>query len=597
MLVPPQTNVHDELPQVEIPVVEISSPPSGDALDLLPPSKRDLSDKKRKGVFYTPDAAAQLLAEWSIRNANDIILEPSFGGCGFLEAALNQLGSLGAENPHGQLLGCDVDPNAFDYLVKLLEGSTAQQNFKLKDFLGVVPSDFQVNSVDAVIGNPPYVSWHNMLPSQRESASKVLLPNGESLNNKGSLWTFFLAHSLQFLNTGGRMAWILPGSFIYADYAAPLRAIISEQFSRTLAVMLEQRIFLNEGTEESSIILLCEDYKPKARGQSGELMRLALVATLPELKNTIQAWTDKLPTGFEWDQEANRLLLPEAVMRAYDSHCHVPSYTNLGTLVKIRIGLVTGDNSFFVLKSSQATKLKIPKKALRPIIARQAHFRGLQVTDEDLNQLVNDDVKCLLLNTNCYKDKRISYYISRYLNTYPKENIAANRTFAKRKPWHQIAQEHTPDGFFSCMNWHGPMLVLNPAQATCTNTVYRIQFESTLFTHEFVKQHVAVSLQSTFSQLSAEISGRSCGSGALKLEPSEAGRIGLLLPPAHADASPVFDQIDTLLREGHVAEARRAADQFLIEYGLLTTEEVAVLDLGLRTLRKIRRGDRSPTTD
>jgi adenine-specific DNA-methyltransferase len=587
---------HATFLQVETPVVESTTDNTIDASHLLPPSKRSVSDKKRKGVFYTPDTAAQLLAAWSISRATDTILEPSFGGCGFLDAVINRLNELESQTPYYQIIGSDVDITAFDYLAELLGEQPTESHFKYKDFLSVTPDDFPIKEVDAVIGNPPYVSWHNMLPSQRTSASKVTLPDGNSLNSKGSLWTFFVAHSLHFLKPGGRMAWILPGSFIYADYAAPLRAIISEQFSRSLAVMLEQRIFVSEGTEESSIILLCEGYKPSPLlEEQQQPMRLALSSTLDDLQNTVAAWANREVVGFEWDQQANRLLVPSAVMQVYDDLCHSPAFARLGTLVKIRIGLVTGDNSFFVLKRSQAQELRLPARSLRPIVARQAHFRGLQVTEEDLQQLADSDVRCLLLNTNLYRDARKPTALSQYLKSYPVEDIKVNRTFAKRSPWHQIAQEAVPDGFFSCMNWHGPVLVLNPADTTCTNTVYRVQFENNLFAAPEIRKHVSVVLQSTFSQFSAELSGRSCGSGALKLEPSEAARIALLLPANDADAVEAFNQIDVHLRAGEITEARNCADLFLVQQGLLTMDDIAILESGLKILRNIRRGSRRPT--
>lgn len=590
------TGLHPESHQAETPVIKEShSIFLSDALNLIPPSKRGVSEKKRKGVYYTPDEAADLLAEWGIRKPTDTVLEPSFGGCGFLDATLNILKLIGVSKPHNQLFGCDIDPEAFVHLSRLFGTQNYSRNFKRRDFLQVSPEDFQVGGVDVVIGNPPYVSWHNMLPSQRETAAKVVLPSGEILNQKSSLWAFFVAHSLHYLKSGGRMAWILPGSFIYADYAAPLRAIISQQFTRSLAIMLEQRIFVNEGTEESSVILLCEGYEPSILDQpSLRPLHFVLASTLPELQTSIRRWANNQSVGVEWDQQANRLLVPTGVMETYDRLCASRHFKKLGALVRIRIGLVTGDNSFFVVKKSKARELNIPLKLFRQIVARQAHFRGLQVTQDDLLMLTNENLRCLLLNTNLCKGKRKPKSLIDYLSTYPQNDIDDNRTFAKREPWHQIAQEVTPDGFFTCMNWSGPVLVLNGAQTTCTNTIYRVDFDQPLFDSPDIKQQTAVCLQSTFSQFSAEISGRSYGSGALKLEPSEASRIALLLPPTDADASVAFDQIDICLRRGQVAGAREIADQFLIQHGLLTESDTGMLKEGLSILRNIRRGDRSP---
>ncbi len=68
--------------------------PSAVEASKLPPNKRTVTAKKRHGVFYTPDPASRLLTKWAIRSAADRVLEPSFGGCGFLQAAKDRLTAL-----------------------------------------------------------------------------------------------------------------------------------------------------------------------------------------------------------------------------------------------------------------------------------------------------------------------------------------------------------------------------------------------------------------------------------------------------------------------------------------------------------------------
>lgn len=578
---------------------EVPMPTAGQLLELtdkisetLPPSKRGLSDKKRRGVFYTPDKAAQLLTEWSIRKSDDTVLEPSFGGCGFLESALEELTKLGASSPQKQLLGCDIDPVAFTHLTQLLGDTPEDAYFKQKDFLEVSPSDFAVNQVDAIIGNPPYVSWHNMLHEQRKSANAVNIPNGSSLSSKGSLWTFFLAHSLHFLKPGGRMAWILPGSFLYADYANNLRKSISQLFTHKLAIMLSQRLFVEAGTEESTIILLAEDYQPQS--ESAATLCFASVSTLAHVPEVINKWNSRELDEKVWGKGVGHLLIPDKVLQAYDLLNENDASHKLSDLARIRIGLVTGDNSFFVLTAQEAEKLNIPSESVRPVVTRQAHLTGLQVKHEDLETLKQKKAKCLLINT---EHQEMSPELITYINTYPAADLKGNRTFSKREPWYRIVQEKTPDAFFSCMNWYGPQLVLNSAATTCTNTVYRVEFLEPQKMTLSMRQALAISLQSTYSQLSAELSGRIYGTGALKLEPSDAKRIQVLLPTNDVASESVFNWLDELLRQGEAGEARQLADLFLIDQGLLTVETVEVLQSGLATLRNIRRGTRKPFVD
>lgn len=564
---------------------------SEDITKLLPPSKRGLSSKKRNGVFYTPNEASRLLTEWSIRTAEDTVFEPSFGGCGFLESALNRLQALGAEAPHMQLLGCDVDPTAFTYLTELLDDTPSDKHFKRADFLQVVPEEFSIKQVDAVIGNPPYVSWHNMLPEQRLSASTVAFPNGSRLNNKGSLWTFFIAHSLRFLRSGGRMAWILPGSFIYADYAAALREAIANSFTHSLAIMLAERIFVDAGTEESTVILLAEGFQ--THSDKVNSLRFVSASTLAQVPTILSQWNTNKEIGQVWAGQANRLILALPVLQTYDRLLANSACQELGKLAKIRIGLVTGDNSFFVLTKKKAERLGLASKSLRPIIARQLHLRGLQVTAQDLEELESKDAKCLLLNTSISMSA-MPAALQDYLKTYNESDIKDNRTFNKRKPWYQIALEAVPDAFFTCMSWYGPQLILNQTATTCTNTVYRVEFSYPTECTPEVRQQLSITLQSTFSQLSAELNGRSYGSGALKLEPSEVKRIALLLPPPDSAAQVVFEKIDLCLRQGKAGDARQLADQYLVEQGLLGQEDAAILQAGLEILRNLRRGTRRP---
>jgi adenine-specific DNA-methyltransferase len=470
--------------------------------ELIPPSKRTVTDKKRHGVFYTPDLASGLLTKWAIQAATDRVLEPSFGGCGFLQAAKDRLTALAVSVPEQQLYGCDIDPHAFEVLTTLLADTPNPYHFKEQDFLTVNSSDLPVEGVETVIGNPPYVSWHNMLPSQRRAA-KLIDPQG-TLSGNASLWAYFVLHSLQFLKIGGRMAWILPGSFLYADYSPALRRVLALKFSRTIAILLEQRLFRSEGTEESSVILLCEGFQQAPQ----EELHLTSVQSLDELSTAIDAWSIGQQTGAPWGQHASRVLAPQRALALYATLERHHQKVRLGELAKIRIGSVTGDNNFFVLSKDKAQQLAIPQKALQPIVARFVHCRGLQVTQPDLAELTAQGQRCLLLTTSA--DTFQHPAVKSYIASYPEESIKLNRTFNKRLLWYQIEDKLVPDAFFSCVRSQGPVLILNEAQATCTNTIYRIWFQQAISAN--VRRQIATSLQSTFSLFSAEIEVRAFGS-------------------------------------------------------------------------------------
>ena len=81
--------------------------------DYVCPAEADVARRRSLGVYYTPRSAASLLARWAIRWGDDTVLEPSFGGCTILEAAVKRLRSLGCAAPADQLFGIRHRPLGF----------------------------------------------------------------------------------------------------------------------------------------------------------------------------------------------------------------------------------------------------------------------------------------------------------------------------------------------------------------------------------------------------------------------------------------------------------------------------------------------------
>lgn len=539
-----------------------------------------LSDKKSLGAYYTPGKAARVLANWAIKKPTDIILEPSFGGCEFLISTKERLEQLGNNNPDRKLYGCDIDPNAFVFLQSLLPKADTSKHFKQLDFLLTRQHTFP--KADVVIGNPPYVSRHNMKEVQREAAWATAELAGITISKKASLWVYFVLHSLNFLKEGGRIAWILPGSFIYADYSVALRSTLINNFSRCLAIELKERLFTQEGTEESSVIILCEGYK-RSGGSEIEIVSASTVLVAEEL---IAKWAKSVVVGMKLQQRPLLSLMSLESSICYQRLLQSPKASKLGDLLDLTIGIVTGDAKFFVLTKKDAEARRLPAVALQSILSKFAHCQGMELTTEDMHELRDTNKRCLLLDTRLVTGT--DEHLDSYLASYPEIKRLNNKTFIKRTEWHQPDDGVRPDAFFSCMQANGPVLVLNNTGTLCTNSIYRAVFSAS--TPLAKQQVIAVSLQSTFSQFAAEVEGRTYGSGALKLEPSEGKRIALLLPQDFADVSVVFSKIDGHLRSGNREVARQEADAYLISKKLISQEAVTILAASLKEFRKGRKG-------
>jgi adenine-specific DNA-methyltransferase len=544
--------------------------------------------KKQNGVYYSPAEITAILCSWAIRSPHDMLLEPSFGGCGFLRACIQRLQELGSANPGTNLFGCDISDEAFCYLRNTHGLHPPPGHFLQTDFLSLEPPAFLGQEFDAVIGNPPYVSHHNMGTEQKRSVQSACKANDWQLDKKASLWTYFVLHSMRFLKPGGRAAWLLPASMIFADYGRQVRELLFRRFDKCLVVWIGERLFLTEGTEERTVVLLCEGYDNDEKVGSKSF---GYVANVSDLEMIIGNWRQGL-WKTQYPEGRPVLVAMGAQARAnYMDLVATPDTTLLGNLCKIQIGIVTGANEFFIIDSATATTANLPDEVLSPILAKFHFASGLAVTAEDINLARERKERCLLVDTSGVEE--ISGALAEYLASFPADKLDSIKTFKKRIHWHRPSDERIPDAFFPYMQDSGPWLVQNTAKLLSTNTVHRVFFNDSVTPN--MRKLVAISILSTFSQLSAEIEGRIYGSGVLKHEPSEAERIAILLPSGLkcVDIDSAFASIDKLWRTGQKDEAHRKADEFILRHFYhdvaKRAEVVALLTEQLAFIRSMRR--------
>lgn len=549
----------------------------------------DIDEKKRLGAFYTPSALSDILASWAIRSPAELILEPSFGGCGFLKSAADRLQCIGAKNWQKHLYGCDIDARAFNFLSATFGRLVDLSHYELCDFLTFEDKSGWPSAFDAVIGNPPYVPYQSIPPKERKAAIERLSRFRIKLDLRSSLWAYFVALGLTFLGENGRIAWVLPGSLTQANYANGLRRILKSKFQRAHCFLIQERLFLYEGTDEQTVVLLADGYKPKAIIGTQDLP-VSVVKNVGELQRKITEWDN----GVIQSHSMRRNIALEGLRykSAYETLLAEDSCKTLGTYLDVRIGLVTGDNKFFVLSPSEAREKGLHGNSLRPILAKFSSVAGVRFKNEDHNADKVADKRCLLIHTD--SRPATSDGIERYLSSYPEEKLKTVSTFKKRKSWFQTDDKNIPHAFLPVMCHLGPRLALNAAQINCTNTLYRVYFKK--LDNKTEQKMLCISLLSTFSQISAEMEGRKYGSGVLKHEPREAERIRVLMPVIEdwRLIEKEHKKIDGLLREGKTDKAREAADIFILgQIDALNIKEY--LDKILKELRAHRHARRSKT--
>jgi len=544
----------------------------------------DSRRKKDLGAFYTHQGLTDLICAWSVQAPDATVLEPSFGGCGFLRSTHDRLTKIGSSSSVNQIFGCDIDTNAFLLLADVFEQPVDLTRYHEGDFLDQQFPSSWPKAFDAVVGNPPYLPYRKIDVIRRETVLSQLNNLGLNLDRRASLWAYFVALSVPYTATGGRAAWVLPSSFLYANFSNGLRKFVAENFEDVRAFELKERQFLLEGTEEKTVVLLCKGKLEYRQGHVCSDIPLDQCAGVKDLQAAIQKWDEGRAKSVShcgtsvFDSLSERPKHMVARLRAN------PVCKPLGDFLRVRIGLVTGNNAFFLLSDDEREALNLDPSELQSVLPRFQFAQGMQFSQLDHSKLLENGGKGYLVSEDDLDESSDS--IKAYLARYPQSEIDKCSTFKKRPIWCRTDDEAVPDAFFPVMQHNGPRLVLNQSGINCTNSVHRVYFKPALT--KIQQKMVALSLLSTFSQISAEACGRSYGSGALKHEPREAEKIEVLMPELHPKTvSAAFTRVDRMLRDGNLEEVRQFVDQLIL--GAIEQQDLAsstvLLRSGLKQLR------------
>jgi adenine-specific DNA-methyltransferase len=543
------------------------------------------AEDKLLGRFYTPSNLAVAMTEWAIRSMTDRAIDPSYGGCAFFAAAADRLAELGAKAPMDQLYGVDIDRSAPKHLAALArsfgaDSTLSENNFRTADFLSLSHRSF-ATGVNCILSNPPYVRHHRLTSDQIETARATLGAHADGLSYRASYWAYFVLHSLTFLSPGGRLAVVLPSAFLNADYAGPVRQALASQFRLVRVAVLKERVFRD--AQESAVVVLADGFKETSRQTTLEVQE-SVESLLSWCRNDTKP--DELPFALARDAlDWRSHLIGESASDAFRKTIARTDCKRLGDLSRLRIGVVTGANKFFILSDDEVHALKLPTSVLRRIVSGSRQLPDLSLTEKAFDELrlSGRSVWLLAVPQSCRSAPVMEYTAS------SEATRAATAYHSRlRDPWYSISDLESPDAFLTYVNGRAPRIILNRANALCTNALHRIRWRGPLDVS--AQRGLALSFLTSLSGLSAEISGRSTGGGALKLEPSDAKRVRLLVPPlGSAKVKEGWKEACAHLAAGAWDQARDVADTtILLGCGGVSRQTIKLLQQAQDQLHELR---------
>jgi adenine-specific DNA-methyltransferase len=499
----------------------------------------------RPGVVQTPDGIAKVLAEWALRNRCDAGVEPSCGEGAILDAMLARLSEFGnlSANPV-RVTGIEVSgPDAQRTKLRLQEKYRIPIDVRATGYFSYLAGR-EMGEADAIVGNPPFLRSAEMPSGERDLALSLLEAWGWEPTRGMNAWVYFLLGSISLLRPGGRIAMVIPAELLQADYAKSVRHALSREFGKVTVVIIRGSIF--HQVDQKTLLVL---------GEKGGPPMLTFAAASPQellcgtLKLILPANPEAPPFG-RWDS----YLLPARERSVMQRIQRAVGTIALGECASVDVGVVTGQNSFFLLTNSEIRMLAA-RPVTRRVLGRTRFLKGLWLVGRDWGDIENESPSNLLAIS---PEVSISSQLEAYIAEGEEIGLARQYKCSIRDPWYSIPSTWVPDAFLSRQFGTHPRLCVNKVDATCTDTILRVNINPCLR-----RESVAARFVNSMTFAHAELVGRRYGGGVLELMPRDAERLRIPEPGFSAPTA-VTQELDKCLRDGDVEAALDVGDHLFL---------------------------------
>lgn len=454
------------------------------------------AEHKANGAYYTPDAVVRSLVSWAVRDETDAMLDPSCGDGRFLMGHVNAV-------------GIELDPCSAAVAKAQAPGALVHEG----DFFSWAAHTEA--RFDCATGNPPFIRYQRFKGEVRKLALELCARFGVKFSGLASSWAPFLVAAGGLVRTGGRISFVVPAEIGHAPYAAPLIEWLCGHFAHVQLVAVREKLF-PELSEDCWLLY--------AEGAGGSTQAVAMTVQDRFIaSNAPPAPTVRIPLvdwRTTWNRRLRPFLLTDAARSIYTLATEETATRRLGELGKVGIGYVTGANSFFHLRASEAAHWQIPDQFLQPAIRNGRMLPSTVLNRASLDRLMRDDQPINLLRL--HRGQELPREVLNYLNSPAGHEAREAYKCRVRDPWYVVPDVKVPHYFLSYMSGRSVGLVRNDAGATCPNTLHCV----TLSDRSSIAA-INAARATPFFQLSCEVEGHPLGGGMLKLEPREAARIAI----------------------------------------------------------------------
>jgi adenine-specific DNA-methyltransferase len=494
----------------DIDIIETSRVVLQEELD----GQKTQAERNRLGQFATPTALAQDILQYAAT------LLPPGQGVRFFDPAIgtgafySALRKVFPEERIEEAMGFEIDPHYAKPGAQLWADSTL--TIKLSDFTHAEdPKGFNL-----IICNPPYVRHHHLKNGNKARLQlRTQQASGMKISGLAGLYCHFLGLAHSWMTDGGIAGWLIPSEFMDVNYGRAVKRYLLEQVTLLRIHRFDPNDVQFADALVSSAIVWFRKSPPPADHSVTFTFGGKLLA--PKLTRIVSA--SAIANESKWTR------FPAADVRSLSQG------PILSEFFKVKRGLATGDNSYFILSEEKIIERGFPLTVFKPILPSPRYLPGDQVNAR-IDGTPDIERRLFLLDTRLSEDEIRKTFpaLYRYLEEGKEQDMDKGYLCRHRRPWY--SQENRPPPPIVCTyigrsdtkSGRPFRFILNKSQATVAN-VYLAMYPTArlargLEADPTLIERVWTSLNLlTADELLRE--GRVYGGGLHKLEPRELGNV------------------------------------------------------------------------
>jgi alpha-ketoglutarate-dependent taurine dioxygenase/tRNA1(Val) A37 N6-methylase TrmN6 len=309
---------------------------------------------------------------------------------------------------------------------------------------------------DAVICNPPYLRHHLLAAGEKARlAARYRARLGLEISALSTSYVYFFLEALGRVRDGGLLVFVVPADFLDARFGEGLKRALVEQTRPEQILLFDRERLAFDGVLTTSAIVVARKGAPP-RGHTVALREPVLsegaVASPPA---NVRAISSAAP-GARWTSFFGRREQALADLSAGRPR-------RLDEYLKIRRGIATGANAFFVLPQATVERWGIEPEHLARVVASARDLPDGELTDEHWQRLRAQGRPCWLLDVRATRAALAGTRVLRYLEHGEASGVDGRFNCRTRNPWYRQETAPPPDVIVTYMNRGPTRFVANGA--------------------------------------------------------------------------------------------------------------------------------------